>query len=249
MCAYGTNAYPRWCNSVFLWDCFQAKSCSFIGPNHGEDHYAADLLATRWPQLRQFRGSPVHFKGSVEQMQAKYNLHRKIFIDKIVFSRRIHPKCTHHKTKSTNKAIVRLLYPLMSRAINQHCLLQQACLHLLLLVVEIGWSLKMIKSTFSRENYFICPKKKFYFLFWPVDPFIFEVTYLVQKLSSVPYIAFLLAFKSGIKWRVYPWMKKNEWVQSSVSLCLILSNISHCSQIMYSLFYAIMTIFNHAKYC
>ena len=41
------------------------------------------LQATRWPRLRQ------QFWGSVEQMQPEYNLHRKIFIDKIVFSIRI----------------------------------------------------------------------------------------------------------------------------------------------------------------
>ena len=41
------------------------------------------LQATRWPRLRQ------QFWGSVEQMQPEYNLHRKIFIDKMVFSIRI----------------------------------------------------------------------------------------------------------------------------------------------------------------
>jgi hypothetical protein len=92
----------------------------------------------------------------------------------------------------------------MSRAIIQHCLLQQACLHLLLLVVEIRWSLKMIKSTFSRENYFICPKKSSTSYFDRLTLLFLKF----QKLSSVPYIAFLLAFKSGIKWRVYPWTTK-----------------------------------------
>jgi hypothetical protein len=42
------------------------------------------LQATRWLRLRQqFRGPPVHIKGSVEQMQLEYNLHRHIFMDKI----------------------------------------------------------------------------------------------------------------------------------------------------------------------
>lgn len=40
VCTY-PNAYPRWCISVFLWDCFQARGCSFIESCQEKDNYAA----------------------------------------------------------------------------------------------------------------------------------------------------------------------------------------------------------------